>query len=574
VSGTVSVTASASDIVGVSRVEFYINGTLMVTDTASPYSFSWDTTTVTNGVYNLSTKAYDAAGNVGQSTAVIVTVANVAVVTPVAIPQSGWKLIYVDSQEIVGENGAAINAFDGNRSTFWHTAWSAANPLPPHEIQLDLGAAYALTGFSYLPRQDGGTNGTIGKYEFYVSADGVNWNSAVASGTFNGTATAQQVNFAATTGRYIKLRALSELNGNPWTCVAELNVFGTVPVTPVDITAPTTFISSPVANATVSGVTTVTASASDNVGVKKVEFYVNGALKATDTTSAYAFSLDTTTVTNGVYALSTKAYDTAGNVGQSSAVTVTVNNPVPDTIAPSVSISAPANNATVSGTVSVTASASDIVGVSRVEFYINGSLMVTDTASPYSFSWDTTTVTKGVYTLITKAYDAAGNVGQSTAVMVTVANVAVVTPVAIPQSGWKLMYVDSQEIVGENGSAINAFDGNSSTFWVTAWSAANPLPPHEIQLDLGATYALTGFSYMPRQDGGTNGTIGKYEFYVSADGANWGTLVSTGTFDKTSTVKKVNFTAKSGRYIKLRALSEINGNPWTSLAELNVFGIL
>ena len=95
---------------------------------------------------------------------------------------------------------------------------------------------------------------------------------------------------------------------------------------------------------------------------------------------------------------------------------------VSDTTAPTVSITSPANGATVSGTVSITASASDNVGVSKVEFYVNNTLKSTDTISPYSYGWDTTTLTNGTYTLAAKAYDAAGNVGQSSSISVTVSN--------------------------------------------------------------------------------------------------------------------------------------------------------
>ena len=93
-----------------------------------------------------------------------------------------------------------------------------------------------------------------------------------------------------------------------------------------------------------------------------------------------------------------------------------------DTTAPTTSITAPANGATVSGTTSVTASASDNVGVTKVEFYLDGALKSTDTASPYSWSWDTTTAANGSHSLVSKAYDAANNVGTSATVTVTVSN--------------------------------------------------------------------------------------------------------------------------------------------------------
>jgi beta-lactamase superfamily II metal-dependent hydrolase len=96
-----------------------------------------------------------------------------------------------------------------------------------------------------------------------------------------------------------------------------------------DITPPTTSITAPLAGATVSGTTSVTASASDNVGVTKVEFYLDGVLKSTDTTSPYSWSWGTTTATNGSHSLTSKAYDAALNVGTSAAVGVTVSNGVP-----------------------------------------------------------------------------------------------------------------------------------------------------------------------------------------------------------------------------------------------------
>jgi beta-lactamase superfamily II metal-dependent hydrolase len=96
-----------------------------------------------------------------------------------------------------------------------------------------------------------------------------------------------------------------------------------------DITPPVTSITAPLNGATVSGTTSVSASATDNVGVTKVEFYLDGALKSTDTTSPYSWSWNTTTATNGSHSLTSKAYDAALNVGTSTTVNVTVSNGVP-----------------------------------------------------------------------------------------------------------------------------------------------------------------------------------------------------------------------------------------------------
>jgi subtilisin family serine protease len=196
----------------------------------------------------------------------------------------------------------------------------------------------------------------------------------------------------------------------------------------IDVTAPTVSLTAPTSGSTVSGTATVSASALDNIGVSRVEFYENGTLMYTGTVTPFGFSWDTTDVVNGTYTLSAKAYDTAGNAGQSGNVIVTVAN---DLIAPIVSLTAPVSGSTVSGTVTISASALDNVGVSKVEFYENGTLMYTGTAAPYSFDWNTTAVANGAYTLVAKAYDAAGHAGQSGNVAVTV-NQAASVPALSP----------------------------------------------------------------------------------------------------------------------------------------------
>ncbi len=94
-----------------------------------------------------------------------------------------------------------------------------------------------------------------------------------------------------------------------------------------------------------------------------------------------------------------------------------------DTTPPTTSITAPANNATVSGTINVTATASDNVGVTKMEIYIDGALKTSNTnLTSITYSWNTTTAANGAHTITSKAYDAANNVGTSTTVNVTVSN--------------------------------------------------------------------------------------------------------------------------------------------------------
>lgn len=97
----------------------------------------------------------------------------------------------------------------------------------------------------------------------------------------------------------------------------------------------------------------------------------------------------------------------------------------PDTTPPTVAIASPTSGATVSGTITVTASASDNVAVAGVRFFVDGvAIGAEDTAAPFAVSWDTTTVPDGAHTVQAVARDAAGNTATSTPVTVTVANAA------------------------------------------------------------------------------------------------------------------------------------------------------
>lgn len=168
---------------------------------------------------------------------------------------------------------------------------------------------------------------------------------------------------------------------------------------------PTVSITAPANGALLEGNVTVTASASDNVGVTRVEFFIDGALASTDTTIPYDFPWNTTLSPDGNRALVAKAYDAAGNVGTSPTVTVTVDN-----LVPTVTIVSPVNGSTVprNSTVNINALASDAVAVARVEFRKGSTLLCTDTASPYFCTWNTGPK-KGAVTLSAQAFDTAGH---------------------------------------------------------------------------------------------------------------------------------------------------------------------
>ena len=188
----------------------------------------------------------------------------------------------------------------------------------------------------------------------------------------------------------------------------------------VDTTPPVASITSPIAGATVAGTLAVLGSATDNVGVVNVEFYVDNQLMSSTASSPFSFSWSTTSVPNGTHTLMVKAYDAASNVGQAS-VSVNVSNVVVvDTTPPTIAITSPANGSTVGAkNTKITVSATDNVGVTQVCIYIDGILQATLTGAPYSYTWSTRRVSSGQHIITANAWDAAGNVGHATPVTVT-----------------------------------------------------------------------------------------------------------------------------------------------------------
>ena len=125
-------------------------GTGTTSTSANPGAVTFPTA----GTFTVTFTVTDAAGLADPVPATRTVVVQSGSSSPV-IPQTNWTLRFVDSQDTTGGNYSATNAFDGSAATFWHTQWATAQPPPPHEIQINLGGMYQVSGFRYLPRQDG-----------------------------------------------------------------------------------------------------------------------------------------------------------------------------------------------------------------------------------------------------------------------------------------------------------------------------------------------------------------------------------------------------------------------------------
>jgi len=123
--------------------------------------------------------------------------------------------------------------------------------------------------------------------------------------------------------------------------------------------------------------------------------------------------------------------DVLGSV-TNAAITI-VNPTVQDSQAPTTAVTTPTADQTVAGTVILAATATDNVGVTKVEFVLDGAVRGSDTTSPYTLSWDSKTVSDGSHSVLTKAYDAAGNVGTSPAISFKVVNTVVSKTMRVSQ---------------------------------------------------------------------------------------------------------------------------------------------
>ena len=181
-----------------------------------------------------------------------------------------------------------------------------------------------------------------------------------------------------------------------------------------DRTLPGVTLTSPTSGATVSGTTNVTANASDNVGIARVDFLIGGVVKASDKYAPYTFAWNTASQPNGSTTVQARAYDYSNNAASSAAPTVVVSNAnsgTVDSTKPLVAITSPANGGLVDyrKTVTINANASDNVGIQGIEFWVNGSLRCTDNVAPYSCDWYVWNTSGSTSWIRAQAYDPSGN---------------------------------------------------------------------------------------------------------------------------------------------------------------------
>ncbi|HET9362100.1 MAG TPA: Ig-like domain-containing protein, partial [Vicinamibacterales bacterium] len=464
-SNTVTLFATAQDNVGVAGVQFQLDGVPLGAErTAAPYNLTLDTTTLSDGNYVLTAVARDAAGNAASSPGVSVTVSNGTLLLE---PEDTYLNLdttnYSDAPLLSTYTWPAYSVGNAILMKFNLSALPSGAQVDEATLYLSLvdrdaapETSYTVSAHKVLNRNpllSGATGSTFdGATSWTPSSccyNGVPMAQSDISNAYDQRAIDKTLGFKTWTLTTMVEEWLANpgsnfgllLNSDPTKPADRYRFFASMEHSdaslrpylrvkfrtggpPADTTPPTVSMTAPASGASVAGSVNVSAAATDNVGVTSVQFQLDGAnVGAADTTAPYSTSWNTTTTTNGSHTLTAVARDAAGNSTTSVPVTVTVSNPVSDTTPPTVSMTAPAGGSTVSGSVNVTATASDNVGVSSVQFQLDGAnLGAADTTAPYATSWNTTAASNGSHTLRAVARDAAGNSTTSASVTVTVSN--------------------------------------------------------------------------------------------------------------------------------------------------------
>jgi len=486
------------------------------------------------------------------------------------IGKGGWTLLGTNSQETTAIDGKGSNAFDGNPDTFWHTRFSNGLDPTPHTLDVDLGSMYNLAEFRYLPRQDQ-TNGRINAFTIHLSSDGVNWGAPVAKGNFVNSTAEQKVKLPGLPARYVRLVGDGDVNGNTVTAVAEINLLGQPRPAFVN-DAPHGWITYP------ARLETFNIKQGDQVRFDAVALDIDG-----DTPLTYRWNFGASSgipdqtkrqpdpvIYNqiGNHTVTFTVTDARGRVNQvSDTRVIKVEGGGPTNPAPNGTINYPHAEIAVpvGGTVDLSGSGTDpnsnLPLTYRWEFGAGSGIADQTVADPSVVQYNVA----GVYSLRFTVTDSQGLPDPTPATL----TVRVGANVLIPRTQWALTFVDSQETVSAPAPASNILDGNAATYWHTAYTGGVVPGPHEVQIDLGARYAVSGFRYLPRQDS-NNGHVGQYQFYVSEDGATWNGPVAQGAFPESMTEQQITFPASAARYVRFVAVNEINGGPLTTMAELNV----
>jgi hypothetical protein len=467
VSGTsVTLSASASDNVGVSAVQLLVDGTPLGSRlTFPPYSVTLDSTTLSNGSHALTSMAWDAAGNSSTSAPVSITVANAS--APPTISSVAASSVTSSAATISWMTDRAADSQVDYGLTTAYGLQTSLNPalVTSHSQQITGLAPATVYHYRVRSRDGSGSLSVSGDYTL---------KSAAAPPTFRAASTAtnaSSVNKPAGVAAGDLLLASLEIDADPvsvtgpagWTRISDTLVGGgTSSVFHAQLwyhvagsSEPSSYGWGGTAGAWVDVglldyANVSTASPIDGFIARDAGVTATPATGSVTTTSPndmlvaifMDYSFGSWTAGSGM----TKRFDFDSNLaedalqpspgssgtrtatnsssGRNAALLVALTSTQTDGQPPSVGVTSPSAGATVFGSsVALVASASDNVGVTGLQFSVDGGAVGPVLAAPpYSFNWDSTTASNGAHSITARAWDAAGNAATSSAVPVAVSN--------------------------------------------------------------------------------------------------------------------------------------------------------
>ncbi|HTR37098.1 MAG TPA: LamG-like jellyroll fold domain-containing protein [Bryobacteraceae bacterium] len=634
---TVSATASASSGLSIASVQFQLDGNnLGSAVTAAPYSVAWDTTTTLNGSHTLTAIAKDSSGSMTTSAGVMVTVSN-----PVGSPPTGGLVGYwtfdagvgttaYDSSGsnhngtvngaawVAGYNGPALK-FNGSTNsvvtnnialaqTFSISAWVNPTVLTQiayariAETQYNQGFYLGLngggTGYQFIVNNGAGATGSCGAAYGCAQGGTVKAGWHLITATYDGSTAVLYVDgaqvgtetFAAPLNANLPLYIARYYGGTGygWNgAIDEVRLYNRA-LTSTEVAAVYDYVPSNTppsvpgnvqANPVSSSQITVTWSASsDPLGVSGYQVYRDSTLIAA--TPGLSFT-DSGLTPSTTYSYSIAAYDAGGNVSAQSSPPATTTTLGPSSPPPTVSITQPSPNSMLSGTqtVSATASASSGLSIASVQFQLDGNnLGSAVTAAPYNVAWDTSSTLNGSHTLTAIAKDSSGSMTTSAGVMVTVSN-----PAGSPPTGGLIGYwtfdagvgttaYDSSGsnhngsvngaawVAGYNGPALK-FNGSTNsvvtnnialaqTFSISAWVNPTVLTQiayariaetqYNVGLSLGVSASGTSYKFIVNNGAGARGSCGASFGCAQGGTVKAGWHLVTATYDGSTAVLYVD----------------------------------
>jgi hypothetical protein len=458
------VSATASDDVAVAGVQFLLDGAALGSEVlAPPYKLSWDTTTSGNGAHMLSARARDTAGNTATAANVSVTVSNSAAGPPAItrVSATAGSTAGGGQLDVMGTNLTGASVTVGGHAASFLSGLSDGSRISVTIPAGNAGAADVVAnnsggqatlvgGYTYLAPSsilftDDFNSGSLSNWSASPLGLFANWSAAGHVADYNGGGHTQLYAGSGSWTDYTVETKFQLFSGNnypgglrgrvnlstgqayaAWLYPgsAQINLFRTAGW-----------------NIDTSGLVLL-----QQATVSSMAANVFHRLDLTFSGAQITVSYDGTVViqaTDSTLAAGAIALDVSSQHIQFEDVLVT--HAGPDTTPPTVSITSPASGATVAGTVTVAASASDDGSVAGVQFLLDGAALGAEvTVAPYTISWDTTTTSNGAHTLAARARDAAGNTATSSSVNVTVAQ-PTVTGISVSPTSFSLGFVGGQQ---------------------------------------------------------------------------------------------------------------------------------